>query len=144
MSDDDVEIRLLGPGDEAILAAVEPEVFDEAVRAEWVATFLAEPTHHIAVARRAGSVIAFASAVRYLHPDKPPQLWINEVGVAPTYQRRGVGKRLMLALLDLAQETGCSEAWVLTERDNAAAQGLYRAAGGRDTGDGTVLFEFKV
>jgi hypothetical protein len=28
------------------------------------------------------TVVGFASAVHYVHPDKAPELWINEVGVA--------------------------------------------------------------
>ena len=26
-------------------------------------------------------IVGFASAVHYVHPDKPPELWINEMGV---------------------------------------------------------------
>ena len=39
------------------------------------------------------------SAVHYVHPDKlRPELWINEVGVAASHRRRGLGTRLLLAV----------------------------------------------
>src|SRR5690606_23735955 len=95
-----LEVVMLRAGDEAVLANVEADVFDGPVDAGLVAEFLHDPRHHIVVARYAGRVIGFASGVHYVHPDKPPELWINEVGVAPAYQGKRVGKRLLAALLE--------------------------------------------
>jgi ribosomal protein S18 acetylase RimI-like enzyme len=75
-----------------------------------------------------------ASAVRYVHPDKPSELWINEVGVSPRYQRRGLAKRILAELLAEGRRQGCREAWVLTDFDNAAARATYRSAGGVESG----------
>lgn len=89
-------------------------------------------------------VIGFASAVHYVHPDKSsPELWINEVSVASTHQGRGIGKALIAALLDVGRTLGCSEAWVLTDRDNARAMRLYEAGGGIATQD-HVMFTFRL
>jgi ribosomal protein S18 acetylase RimI-like enzyme len=137
-----IEIRSLGPGDEAMLIAVEPDVFDNEVQPHLAAEFLADPRHHIVVACHEARVVGFASAVHYLHPDKPSELWVNEVGVAPTYQRRGVARQLLRALFDVGRAAGCRKAWVLTERSNAAAMELYRAVGGREAADETVMFDF--
>jgi len=68
---------------------VTAEVFDNPINAEWTREFLADPRHHIAVAIDDGLVVGFASGVHYIHPDKPAELWINEVGVAPAHRRRG-------------------------------------------------------
>ena len=132
---DQISIRVLGPGDEAVLAQVEEEVFDNPIHAELAAEFLGDPRHHIAVAVKNGVVVGFASGVHYVHPDKPAQLWVNEVGVAPRLQRRGIGKRVMAALLEVGRALGCSEAWVLTDRSNAAARALYLSVGGSDGAD---------
>jgi hypothetical protein len=48
--------------------------------------FLSDPRHHLAVAIDEGWVVGMASAVHYVHPDKAPQLFINEVAVTPPYQ----------------------------------------------------------
>ena len=76
-------IRILGPGDAAVLDHVAEGVFDNAVDPRWTAEFLADSRHHLAVAVDDGQVVGMASAVHYVHPDKPPELWINEVRVGP-------------------------------------------------------------
>jgi aminoglycoside 6'-N-acetyltransferase I len=78
-----------------------------------------------------------------VHPDKArPEFWINEVGVAASHHRRGIGRRLMDVLLEAARAANCSEAWVLTEESNDAAMGLYAAAGGRRAAGCQVMFTF--
>ncbi len=77
--------------------------------------------------------MGFASAVHYVHPDKPTELWINEVGVAPTFRSRGLAKAVVHTLLSHARSLGCANAWVLTDQDNAPARALYASVGGRET-----------
>ena len=136
-----MDFQILGADDLAVLDCVAGDVFDQAVDPRWWAQFLADPRHHLAVALEEGLVVGFASAVCYVHPDKPPQLFINEVGVAPTHQRRGAARRLLELLLAKARVLGCSEAWVLTDEDNAAARAAYAAAGGEET-RGVVMVTF--
>ena len=140
-----VDIRILGAADIATLDNVAPNVFDGAVRPELAAEFLADPRHHLAVAvTEAGQVVGMASAVHYVHPDKLPQLFVNEVGVSPAFHRQGIGKALMAALLERARELGCTEAWVATEPDNWAAQALYTSSGGVKANVPFVMFVFPV
>ena len=136
---------MLGATDIGTLDSVAPNVFDGAVRPELAAEVLADPRHHLAVAiADDGKVVGMASAVHYVHPDKPPQLFINEVGVSPAFHRQGIGKALLAALLARARELGCSEAWVATEPDNWAAQALYTSAGGVKDDVPFVMFTFPV
>jgi ribosomal protein S18 acetylase RimI-like enzyme len=137
-----VEIKILRAGDEAILTNVAPEVFDNPLDPRLVAEFLGDERHHLVVAVDQGQVIGFASAVHYVHPDKPPELWINEVGVAPSHRGRGVGKELMRALLHHGELLGCGEAWVLTDRSNHAAMRLYASTGGKEARHDQVMFTF--
>ncbi len=138
-----VEVRILRAGDEAVLDRVAEDTFDNAIIPAVARAFLADLRHHLAVAIDDGVVVGFASAVHYLHPDKArPELWINEVGVAETHQRRGLAKRLMAAILEAGRGLGCSEAWVLTERDNTPAMRLYASAGGIEAPKDAVMFTF--
>jgi ribosomal protein S18 acetylase RimI-like enzyme len=137
-----VEIRLLGPGDEAVLTRLAAGVFDHTINIRRASEFLKNPNYHLAVAMEAGVVVGFASGVDYFHPDKDAELWINEVGVAPTHQRQGVGRKVVRALLERAQERGCKEAWVLTSRSNLAAMRLYASLGGREASEDSVMFTF--
>jgi ribosomal protein S18 acetylase RimI-like enzyme len=139
-----VTIRILGANDAAVLSNVAEDVFDHPLQDRWITEFLNDPRHHMAVALLEGQVIGFASGVHYVHPDKPPELFINEVGVASDHQRQGIGRQLMDALLARGRELGCAGAWVLTERDNTAARGLYRASGGMEGTDEVVLIGFNL
>lgn len=140
-----IETRLLGPGDESVLARVAPDVFDDEVDQRLSAEFLNDPRHHLAVALEDGAVVGFASAVHYVHPDKPAELWINEVGVAPSHQRRGLGQRLLHLLFRAGAALGCREAWVLTSASNVAAVRLYGSVGGVDaTEEAPVMFMFRL
>lgn len=140
-----IEIRALKPGDEGVLARVADDVFDNAVDPGAVSRYLADPRHHIAVAIDEGVVVGFASGVHYFHPDKPvPELFVNEVGVAPSHHQRGLGKALVTALLEVGRALGCSQAWVLTDRENTAAMRLYAASGGEASPDGQIMFEFGI
>lgn len=136
------DIRILSSGDDAVLQSVAPGVFDETVNPSLVTEFLGDYRHHLAVALDEGMVVGFASGVHYVHPDKPSELWINEVGVAPTHQGRGLGKAIILALLEHAKRLGCREAWVLTDRSNSAAMRLYASAGGEEAPGDHVMFNF--
>jgi ribosomal protein S18 acetylase RimI-like enzyme len=137
-----LEVRLLAAGDEDVLTRVAPDVFDHAIDPALAREFLADPRHHIAVAIEDGVVVGFASGVDYIHPDKPRELWINEVGVAPTHRQRGLGKRIMAALFAHGRTLGCTMAWVLTQNDNEAARALYSTAGGKSMQDGMMGYEF--
>ncbi|MEJ2541760.1 MAG: GNAT family N-acetyltransferase [Gemmatimonadota bacterium] len=135
-----IRITLLGPGDEGRFSSVLPGVFDRPTRPELVREFLADPRHHMAVALEEDRIVGFASGVHYIHPDKGPELWINEVGVAPSHRRRGIGRRLLRALFRRGREHGCTQAWVLTERENEAARALYLATGVQSGIEEPVLY----
>jgi ribosomal protein S18 acetylase RimI-like enzyme len=85
-----------------------------------------------------------ASAVHYVHPDKPAQMFINEVGVSQAYEGQGLGKRLVAVLLERAAELGCTEAWTATEPDNTRAQALYARSGGVKDPTAFVMYTFPV
>jgi ribosomal protein S18 acetylase RimI-like enzyme len=137
----EVAVRMLGNGDQALLARPAPEVFDEAVDPALADAFLKDPHHHIAAAIAGAELVGFVSGVDYWHPDKARELFVNEVSVARAYRRRGVGLRLMRTMLDHARALGCREAWVMTDVDNRAANGLYRRAGGAAK-DGLVMYGY--
>lgn len=139
-----VEIRILGTGEEAVLGNVAAEVFDNPIDHAMTAEFLNDPRHHIVVALDEDCVVGMASAVHYVHPDKQPELWINEVGVAPTHQRQGIAKKLLHALMEVGRQHDCGEAWVLTERSNAAAMKLYSSVDGETEPEDSVMFTFKL
>jgi glyoxylase I family protein len=127
-----VTIRRLGPGDCRVLDDVAGEVFDHRVDPALAREFLADPRHHLVVACAGTTVVGMATALHYVHPDKPNELWINEIGVAPAYRCQGIGTRLLETLLAHGRAIGCREAWLGTEESNLAARRLYAKARGRE------------
>lgn len=139
-----ITVRILDRDGGEVLQNVAPGVFDNPIDPRWSAEFLADPRHHLAVAidDETGQVVGMASSVHYVHPDKPPELWVNEVGVAPTHQGRRIGRRILRALLAHGRKVGCREAWVLTSYDNTAARRMYAAAGGVEESESTLMISF--
>lgn len=136
-----VDVRIAGPADAGLFASVEPDVFDGPVEPEKVEIYLADPRLHIAIALDDGQIVGMCSGVDYFHPDKPPELFINELGVAPMWQRRGIATRLMKTLLDHGRALGCAGAWVLADHTEDAL-GFYRSLNAEETGSHHVMFSF--
>ncbi len=127
---DGIEIRILGPGDLGVLADVEPGTFDGPVAPRWAEAALDAPGQHLAVALDGTRVVGFAMGIHYAEPDKAPVLYVDEVGTADAYRRRGVATALMRALLDHARTLGCTRVWLMTEDENEPARAFYAAIGG--------------
>ena len=139
------EIRLLTSADEGLLSRASSAAFDDPIDGRAMREFLADSRHHIAAAVEDGVVVGFATAVHYVHPDKrDPELWINEVNVAPSHRGRGLGKAVVRALLGVARTLGCAEAWVLTERSNGTAMRLYASEGGVEAPIDQTMFTFRL
>jgi len=135
-------IKNLSLADLHLLLHAADDVFDNPIDETFASEFLNDPRHHIVAAISDNAVVGFASAVHYIHSDKPPELWINEVGVAPSHQKQGIGKALMKELMQLGHQLGCKTAWVLTDRSNEPANHLYRSTGGQADHGYTVMYEF--
>jgi ribosomal protein S18 acetylase RimI-like enzyme len=88
-------VKTLTIEDLPLLMNAAQDVFDNPVDESFAREFLSDPRHHIVAAISEDRLVGFASAVHYIHPDKPPELWINEVGVAPSHQGRGIGRAIM-------------------------------------------------
>jgi ribosomal protein S18 acetylase RimI-like enzyme len=126
-----MEIRALGPGDDAAVVAAQ-HLFDGPARAEATARFLEEPGSHLLVGYVDGEPAGFVSGVEVTHPDKGTEMFLYELAVGEAHRRRGHGRALIEALEVLARERGCVGMFVFVDDDNEAGRAAYRSAGGRD------------
>lgn len=140
MNENGIVSRLIGEADLDLLISADTSVFDEPIDPALAKAYLAHPDYRIALATDGDKVVGMATGMFYFHPDKPLELFINEVGVAESHQRRGIASRLMALLLDAGRARGAGSAWVATETDNDAANGLYTNMG--SSGQGMVYYEF--
>jgi GNAT superfamily N-acetyltransferase len=133
-----IEVRLLGPGDEAVLkrlAADEPD-FDIAGRSEPgepvspadAAAYLADPTVLHWVAEDDGLVVGdLLCYVERRSTRTPRQLLLYEIGVRERYRRQGIGTRLLEAMRKWMEDESVEEGWVLA--DNPEAEKFYASFG---------------
>lgn len=140
----EVSIHLVTTANCRLLDHVDEDVFDHKVQPALLQAFLANPANVLMVAVADDQVIGMASGIAYVHPDKPLQLFINEVGVSERFHRQGVGRRLLAALLQHGRELGCHEAWVATELSNVAARGLYSNVGGTEEDEHTIVYIYSL
>lgn len=127
-----VTIRHLGPDDLALLMAVKEGLFDRPVDPVQARAFLRDPNSEIVLAFDGDEAVGMVSGSVLLHPDKPPAMFINEVGTRESHQGRQIAFRLMQAMFDIARARGCVGIWLGTEPDNIPALGLYRKLGGHE------------
>ncbi|MGH2539269.1 MAG: GNAT family N-acetyltransferase [Actinomycetota bacterium] len=136
----DIVVRRLQGGDEREVERF-AEAFDDPVDGAASRSFLRDERHHLVVAYVDGHPAGFASAVEVFHPDKAPELFLNEIGVIEGFRRRGAGLALLEELKLLGKERGCVSIWVLTDEGNRAAMAMYARGGGEWNGERHVMFE---
>ncbi len=90
------------------------ELFDEPPRATATEQFLNSPGHHLLFAYDdeaevdgTAVVVGMISGVETTHPDKGTEMFLYELGVAPSARKRGVATELVRALAALAETRGC-------------------------------------
>ena len=135
-----IEIIRLSAANADLLDNVAEDVFDEDIVPERLAAYLAHQTNLMFIAVADGMVVGQLAACIHRHPDKPTELYVDDLGVTPEFWRRGIARRLIEAMLDLGRSLGCEEWWVGTEEDNAPARGLYESFG--DKGHLAAFYEF--
>ena len=139
----DISVRRLGEGDEAVACEVARTFKNAVIGTDLAASILANPANYLVVAEANREIAGFLLAYHLDRIDRPAgQLFIYEVAVGPDHQRRGVGKALMGFATAVVESEGLMEAFVFTNRDNAAARALYQRTGARAEDDHGVLFVY--
>jgi ribosomal protein S18 acetylase RimI-like enzyme len=143
MASDAIRIHRARPEDPTEIALFE-EAFDNPISMDETRGFLARRGHHLILGYLDGRPAGFVSAVEVLHPDKPPELFLDEIAVIERARRKGVARALIEELKELAAELGCISVWVLTDESNEPAMHLYRTTGGGWDGSHQVMFEWNL
>jgi ribosomal protein S18 acetylase RimI-like enzyme len=113
---------------------IAPDVFDGPIASHFLQQYLAAENHALFAAMDADILIGQVRGMIQYHPDKKPELFIDNLGVTPSRQRRGIATQLLEAITAWGRSCNCSCIWVLTEPDNHAAHGCYESIGfSRDT-----------
>ncbi len=97
-------------------------------RAERIARFIDDRETVVLVARDRGDVIGFA--VMHFGDERAH---LTLLAVSPTYQRRGIARRMLAWLSESASVAGVSSIHVELRAGNTAARRLYRSSGFAET-----------
>ncbi len=125
----DARIELIGPENIDLLDDIATEVFDAPLTDSWLVDHIADPSNILLVALKVDIVVGQLKAVLHRHPEKPPGLFIEELGVGSHHRRQGIATALMQAATALAKQHGCAELWLATEPENDPANALYKVMG---------------
>lgn len=139
-----VSIEILDSTNVYLLNECTHDVFDYAIDSRQLTAFIEDPRHMMTIAVENETVVGMASGVECFHPDKQPHLFINEVGVAPTHRRQGIGRELVIALIEFARERGCTCAWLGTDSDNVAGQACFGSVPGASEPQAFLLYEWEL
>ena len=127
-----IEIVMLNTGDLARLCAVTPGLFDDDIRPDQAAAFLADPMNLCVLAYDGAEAVGMVTGTILRHPDKTPTLFVNEVGTREGWMRQGIATALMNRMRAEALARGCEGAWLGTEAENEVAQSFYRSLGAEE------------
>lgn len=134
-----IDIFLANPDHAALFDTVHADVFDGPIIPEMLSSYLADPRQHIILATDAGQICGFCSGMHHHHPDKRPDMWINELSVAEPWRRRGLATQLIGALCDHARALDCTEIWVVAD-PTEMAEGFYVSLGWARMGERLAMF----
>lgn len=90
---------------------------------------LTEENNFGAVALSDGHVVAYGGMTTVLDEGS-----ITNVAVRPDFQRQGIGRAILTALLSEAKARGIESVFLEVRESNAPARGLYRSAGFSEVG----------
>jgi len=94
---------------------------------------------HFLVAEIAGTLAGFINfTIRRTILHQSPSGLIDELVVASEYRGKGIGRRLVLAVIEECKRLGCCEVEVSTEKMNTEAREFYSKSGFVERG---MLFE---
>jgi len=124
-----VEVHLITALNTHLLDDIADGVFATPVLAKFLTSYCADPTQSLFVALRDGQVVGQLKSALHRHPDKPANLFIEELAIAPDQRRQGIASRLVAAASAHGDTQGCAELWLATEPGNTAANALYRQVG---------------
>jgi ribosomal protein S18 acetylase RimI-like enzyme len=117
-----VDVRLLAPGDLALLEAA-------GVDAAVAVPLVADPARHVAIALDGERVVGVAFGIERRGAGDDRELEVCDVSVIASHRRQGVGRRLLDTLLERGRAVGCRTARAEAARDDIAALRLVRGAG---------------
>jgi aminoglycoside 6'-N-acetyltransferase I len=139
-----LELRQLAAGDTDLAAVAaqlnesDSEVSVKDFTEESLKNFLSDPSRFYLVAYEDGDLAGAIHGYVMLHPTGVKYLYVDEVDTVAAHRRHGVATAMMAETFAIGRQLGCTELWLGTEDDNAAANALYQKLGPTETEHGPI------
>ena len=106
--------------------------------------FLSDPHTHLLAAYVDDELAGFLIAYELERLDTSrPMMMLYTIDVLPSFQRRGVGKRLVNELKRICVKRGVLKMFVITGESNQPAMALYSSTGGLRESKDDVVFVYR-
>jgi ribosomal protein S18 acetylase RimI-like enzyme len=104
--------------------------------AQHIAAMTEDNRTYLFIALENGEPAGYSLAYRfpYFYSAKT-HAYLYDIEVAETHRRKGIGRRLIDAVLAALHADGCGEMWLGTATDNSEAQTLFGRTGAIKTGE---------
>jgi ribosomal protein S18 acetylase RimI-like enzyme len=141
-------IRRLGPADARLgtmaIRRIKLDGAEDGPSEAMMADRLSDSGRILLVVEKADEPIGYALGYRLERVDGvKPMLFLYEVEVSAAHRRRGIGRALVEEMKRIARDERVLKMWVETNVSNKAANRLYRALGGEQSGEPSAVYTWR-
>lgn len=112
-----------------LLERVAEDVFDGPVNPDHAQALLATCTHILLVAMDGQLCVGQCLGLITHTVDAPPALFVDNLGVAPSHRRQGIGRALMAGIWQAGRDAGCNRFWLGSDPESDSALPFYQSLG---------------
>ena len=136
-------IRLLGPGDEALLIRLAEKFYNSQLAPAEAKALLKRAEQYMLCIQEGGHLAGFC----YFHIlprwyDGVHEIFLYDLEVEEEHQRKGYGRRFFRKIFSIAKDRDIPIIWLLAKGSNATAMQFYKEMGGKIQTEEAVLIEF--
>lgn len=124
-----IQIEEVNKGNVHLLERVDQDIFDHEISSDCLAGYMSDPNCVMILAIAGELVVGQIRGMIHRHPDRAAELYFDNAGVAPAFQRCGIATRLFAEIVRVGKERGCRDVWLGTEPDNEPAKAFYLSLG---------------
>jgi ribosomal protein S18 acetylase RimI-like enzyme len=136
-------IRRLQPADAMVAQQLVADFHGHDLPVDYLRRYLGNAANSLFVAEEDGELAGFIAAHRLDRLNRQEShLFIYDIEVREDFRRRGIGRALLNAVLEMARRDKV-EAFVVTNRSNHSAVRFYESTGGIVKNGDDLLFVFR-
>ena len=109
---------------------------------EYLNNFINSQNAYGFIAKEENKIVGFAYAYTLLRPDGKMMFYLHSIGILPNYQNKGYGSKLLHFIKEYSKKIGCSEMFVITDKDNTRACNVYEKLGGKNDHDNEIVYVY--